>query len=134
MWLYTCKSQFVSVTKKSGHQRRDYKRGLLYQLALQSPLYHRSNSKSCICHVHNCTINFQAFSWIISFNIYNYVLRKHEMQSTKRQREHGWIFFLKLTTYMYTCMIETTWNDVKQHWYTIVQRPSKPYTMLHVQN
>jgi hypothetical protein len=30
MWLYTFKSQFVSVTKKSGHQEHDYKGGLLY--------------------------------------------------------------------------------------------------------
>jgi hypothetical protein len=29
MWLYTFKSQFVGVTKKSGHQRSDYKVGLL---------------------------------------------------------------------------------------------------------
>jgi hypothetical protein len=85
---YTRKSQFVSVKKKSGYQTCDYKGGLLYQLALQSPLYHRPNSKSCMCHVHNCTINIQAFYWIISFNIYNCVLRKHEMHSTKRQREH----------------------------------------------
>jgi hypothetical protein len=27
MWLYMFKSQFVSVTKKSGHQGRDYEGG-----------------------------------------------------------------------------------------------------------
>jgi hypothetical protein len=30
MWLYMFESQFVSVTKKSGHQSREYKGGLLY--------------------------------------------------------------------------------------------------------
>jgi hypothetical protein len=30
MWLYTFKSQFVIVIKKSGYHVRDYRRGLLY--------------------------------------------------------------------------------------------------------
>jgi len=30
MWLYTFKSQVITITKKSGHQGNDYKRGLLY--------------------------------------------------------------------------------------------------------
>jgi hypothetical protein len=29
MWLYTFKSQFVSITKESGHKRCDYKGSLL---------------------------------------------------------------------------------------------------------
>jgi hypothetical protein len=48
MWLYTFKSLFITVTKQSGHQKCDYKGGLLHIVILN--VIFIQNNHFCFLH------------------------------------------------------------------------------------